>query len=78
MDAVNHALASIVGKDFSIEEYQEHALTSTSKSQAVAYVCISHDGGKKTWGVGIHNDIIAASVAALVSAVNNMLTAQAG
>ena len=78
LDAVNHALASIVGKEFTIEEYQEHALSSTSKSQAVAYVCISHDGGKKTWGVGIHNDIIAASVAALVSAVNNMLTAQAG
>ena len=78
LDAVNHALATIVGKEFTIEEYQEHALSSTSKSQAVAYVCISHDGGKKTWGVGIHNDIIAASVAALVSAVNNMLTAQAG
>ena len=75
LDAVNHALATIVGKEFTIEEYQEHALTSTSKSQAVAYVCVSHDGGKKTWGVGIHNDIIAASVAALVSAVNNMLTA---
>ncbi|MGN0788357.1 MAG: alpha-isopropylmalate synthase regulatory domain-containing protein, partial [Christensenellales bacterium] len=63
----------LVGKDYIIGEYHEHALTSTSKSQAVAYVCLQYGEGKKVWGVGIHNDIIAASVSALVSAINKML-----
>lgn len=73
LDAVNNAIRPLVGKDYIISEYHEHALTSTSKSQAVAYVCLQYGEGKKVWGVGIHNDIIAASVSALVSAINRML-----
>lgn len=72
LDAVNNALRNIVKNDYTIAEYHEHALTTTSKSQAVAYVCVEY-GDKKIWGVGIHNDIIAASVSALVSAINKML-----
>lgn len=72
LDAVNNALRNIVKNDYTIAEYHEHALTTTSKSQAVAYVCVEY-GDKKVWGVGIHNDIIAASVSALVSAINKML-----
>ena len=72
LDAVNNALRNIVHTDYTIAEYHEHALTTTSKSQAVAYVCVEY-GDKKVWGVGIHNDIIAASVSALVSAINKML-----
>ena len=74
LDAVNNALRNIVTQDYTIAEYHEHALTTTSKSQAVAYVCIE-SGDKKIWGVGIHNDIIAASVSALISAINKMLKA---
>ena len=73
LDAVNNAIRPLVGKDYTITEYHEHALTTTSKSQAVAYVCIEFDQGNKVWGVGIHNDIISASVSALVSAINKML-----
>ena len=72
LDAVNNALRNIVTQDYTIAEYHEHALTTTSRSQAVAYVCVQY-GDKKVWGVGIHNDIIAASVSALVSAINKML-----
>ncbi len=72
LDAVNNALRNIVKNDYTIAEYHEHALTTTSKSQAVAYVCVEY-GDKKVWGVGIHNDIIAASVSALFSAINKML-----
>lgn len=72
LDAVNNALRNIVTNDYTIAEYHEHALTTTSKSQAVAYVCVEY-GDKKVWGVGIHNDIIAASVSALISAINKML-----
>ena len=72
LDAVNNALRNIIPVEYTIAEYHEHALTTTSKSQAVAYVCVQY-GDKKVWGVGIHNDIIAASVSALVSALNKML-----
>lgn len=75
LDAVNNALRNIVTDDYTIAEYHEHALTTTSKSQAVAYVCVEY-GDKKVWGVGIHNDIIAASVSALVSAINKMLVSK--
>lgn len=71
LDAVSNAIKNVLGNNFHIVEYQEHARTKTSKSQAVAYVCIENDDTKTTvWGVGIHNDIIEASVKALVSALN--------
>lgn len=72
LDAVNNALRTVVKEDYIIAEYHEHALTTTSKSQAVAYVCVQC-GAKKIWGVGIHNDIIAASVSALLSAINKLI-----
>ena len=50
--------------------YSEHALESESSSRAASYVAIKDKNGETFWGVGIHNDIIYASVNALVSAVN--------
>lgn len=76
LDAVNNAVKPILGADYTIEEYHEHALTSSSKSQAVAYVCLGYGEGKRVWGVGIDNDIIVASVGALVSAINKMQSQQ--
>lgn len=71
LDAVSNAIKNVIGNTYHIVEYQEHALTKTSKSQAAAYVCIEvEDTRKLVWGVGIHNDIIEASVRALVSALN--------
>ncbi len=60
--------------DYHIEVYQEHALTRTSQSLAVAYVGLLKDGEKDMiWGVGIHSDIIVASVNALIGAIDNAL-----
>lgn len=73
LDAVSNAIKKALPIDYHIAEYQEHALTKTSKSQAVAYVCVDDNKGNLFWGVGIHNDIIEASVKALVSAINNMI-----
>ncbi|MDE7079534.1 MAG: 2-isopropylmalate synthase [Clostridia bacterium] len=73
LDAVSNAIKKLLPREYHIAEYQEHALSKTSKSQAVAYVCVENAEGNKFWGVGIHNDIIEASVKALVSAINNMI-----
>ncbi|MDE6189835.1 MAG: 2-isopropylmalate synthase, partial [Clostridia bacterium] len=73
LDAVSNAIKKLLSCEYHIVEYHEHALSRTSKSQAVAYVCVEDASGKKYWGAGIHNDIIEASVKALVSSINNML-----
>ena len=56
--------------DYTISTYEEHALKMGSNSQACAYVAIYGNDGNTYWGVGIDDDIINASVKALISAVN--------
>ena len=69
LDAVSNALKENLGLDFTVEVYTEHALEKSSKSQAVAYVGIEANG-KMSWGAGVHNDIMDASIRALLSAIN--------
>lgn len=75
LDAVSNALKAFLGVQFTIRTYTEHALTISSKSDAVAYVGIEVNG-KIFWGVGIRKDISDSSVAALFSALNRCLTAK--
>ena len=56
--------------DYKFVTYSEHALSSESSSKAAAYVCIEDRDGNQFWGVGTDEDIILASVNALVSALN--------
>ena len=72
LDCISNAIKKAVGKDYVLESYVEHALEEKSTSKAASYVCIVADN-KPYWGVGIHSDIMASSVSALVSAVNRML-----
>lgn len=75
LDAVSNAIRSYIGVDYNINTYTEHALEVGSASKAVSYVEIISTDGSSFWGTGIDNDIITSSIKALVSAVNNMLTA---
>ncbi len=75
LDAVSNAIRSYIGMDYNINTYTEHALEVGSASKAVSYVEIISADGSSFWGTGIDNDIITSSIKALVSAVNNMLTA---
>lgn len=72
LDAASNAIKQNLGLEYTIFQYQEHALEQGSTSQAAAYVGISDKQGKVTWGVGIHTDIVTASIVALVSAINRM------
>ena len=70
LDAVTTALrSSHYSLEYDFVTYHEHALESESNSRAASYVAISKDG-ETFWGVGIHNDIIYASINALISAIN--------
>ena len=69
LDAVANALRQYFGIEYELTDYEEHALTGSSASKAVTFVGIVC-GDKKYWGVGIDEDIIKASIDALVSALN--------
>ena len=76
LDAVSNALKHHLQIDYSGLTYSEHALTEGSHSAAVTYVSITFKDSKISYGVGIHDDIIAASINALLSAINRRLAAQ--
>lgn len=72
LDAVSNAFKEYFGVDYQLKVYEEHAVSVGTSSKAASYVGIEHDG-KMYWGVGLNQDIIKSSVAALVSAVNKVL-----
>lgn len=71
LDAVSNTLKQFFGISYELSTYEEHALSHGSSSRAIAYVGITC-GGKSYWGVGMDEDIITASVHALVVAVNKL------
>ena len=71
LDAVSNALKQYFGISYELSTYEEHALSRGSSSKAVSYVGISCNG-QKYWGVGIEEDIITSSIAALTVAVNQI------
>ncbi len=75
LDAVSNAIRKARGIHYKLESYTEHSLEDKTDSSAASYVSISDENGRQYWGVGIDSDIIVSSVKALLSAVNNMLTA---
>ena len=71
LDAVSNAIKQYFGISYELAVYEEHALTQGSSSKAAAYVGICcHDS--LYWGVGFDEDIIKASIAAIVTAVNKL------
>lgn len=53
-------------------DYYQHAIGSGSDATAAAYVEIETGGRDTTWGVGLHESIVSASLRAVVSAVEQM------
>ncbi len=69
LDAFSDAIMKVIGVDFTIVNYHQHALEHSSKSSALAYIEIKIND-KFVWGVGMNTDIVTASVNAIISAVN--------
>ena len=74
LDAVSNALQKNLGVSYHNLTYNEHALEIGQTSRAIAYISITSDEGKIIWGAGMDTDIITASIQALVSAINRMVT----
>ena len=71
LDAVSNTLKQFFDISYELSTYEEHALSHGSSSKAIAYVGITCDR-KNYWGVGMDEDIIKASISALVVAVNKL------
>ena len=71
LNAVSNALKKAYGLKYDLITYQEHALEQSSSSRAIAYVGIRKPDGGLAWGAGVDQDIIRASIDALVTAINN-------
>ncbi len=69
LDSVSNAIKTYFGITYELSVYEEHAISKGSASKAAAYVGITGEG-KYYWGVGVDEDIIKSSIAALVSATN--------
>ena len=75
LDCVSNAIKSVIGKNYTLETYTQHALEGKTSSKAASYVSIALDG-KVYYGTGIDSDISTSSVKALISAVNVMLASK--
>ncbi len=70
IDALTGALGGHFGITVQVIDYDEHAIGSGADAQAVAYVAVRGVNGRRCYGVGIHSNIVSASVNAVVQAVN--------
>lgn len=71
LDAVSNTIKQYFNVSYELSVYEEYALSKGSSSKAMAYVGILCNG-KYYWGAGIDEDIIKASIDALVVAVNKL------
>ena len=73
IDAAIHALRS-AGIYVQVRSYEERSMKSSNEAgdaQACAFIEIAHsDGGKECFGVGMDENIVTASIKALVSSIN--------
>ncbi|MCL4125341.1 UNVERIFIED_CONTAM: hypothetical protein GTU68_041334 [Idotea baltica] len=73
IDAAKKAIIDHGLIDFSLLDYYQHALSSGSESEAIAYIQIKNKKNNKScFGVGIDPNTNKASIKALISAVNRL------
>ena len=71
LSAFKHALESECGVNCTLVDYKEHAIGTSVEAKAAAYVEIETETGDVIWGVGVHANIVTASMKALISAINS-------
>ena len=72
IDGFVDALSRHIGIKLSVVDYSEHSLQQGSDATAICYMEIAHPKGK-IFGVGINDNIVSASLEAIVSAANRLL-----
>ena len=77
LDCVSNAIKNILGVNFTLQNYTQHALDESTDAKAASYVSICLDN-EVYWGCGVDTDIGESSVKALVSAINKALKSKNG
>jgi len=72
IDAYIHALKEEMGIDMTVVDYHEHAISQGSDAVAAAYVEARNGDGQTVFGVGVHKNIVQASLLAITSAANRL------
>jgi 2-isopropylmalate synthase len=70
--ALTDALDRECGIRLQVVDYVEHAVGAGSDATAVAYIEAAGANGAAVWGVGLHSNILTASLRAVVSAANRL------
>jgi 2-isopropylmalate synthase len=73
IDAFLHGLGQLLGTDVHVHDYKEHALGDGENATAVAYVQLRGEGGLSAFGVGQDEDIVAASLRAVLAGAERVL-----
>ncbi len=73
IDAFLHGFQRAFGLDVHVADYSEHALGGGEGAQAVAYILLRGADGCSRHGVGCHEDIVEASLLAILSAANRLV-----
>jgi len=62
-----------LGIDLDVADYKEHAIGEGRDVKAATYIeCTAASSSQKVWGVGIHEDVVQASLIALLSAASSV------
>ncbi|KAF2727090.1 2-isopropylmalate synthase [Polyplosphaeria fusca] len=66
-----------LGIDLDVVDYKEHAIGGGKDVKAATYIeCTAAGSSQKVWGVGIHEDVVQASLIALLSAASSFLSSR--
>ena len=76
ISSLANALHSL-GIDLDVADYKEHAIGGGREVKAATYIeCTASSSHEKVWGVGIHEDVVQASLIALLSAASSVSIVQ--
>ncbi|KAK3209319.1 hypothetical protein GRF29_69g1404200 [Pseudopithomyces chartarum] len=66
-----------LGIDLDVAEYKEHTIGTNKEAKAATYIeCTAAGSKQRVWGVGIHQDVVQASLIALLSAASTFLSSR--
>ena len=65
------AIKKRLNLDIKISDYHQHAISSGSDAQAVAYSELLLEG-KTVWGVGMHQNTVIAGLLSVISGLNRL------
>ncbi len=75
LDAYTQGLGNLLQRQIRIESFHQHAIGAGSDAKSVAYIELAEGKETRRFGVGIHPNIIVASLQAVTSAARHLIRA---